>query len=71
MIKFLLTIQICSAIMQQCTEPLKIYPLYNSHYDCATAGFLKGMTVLRELGEEYVNEKHMLMNFSCMKQESI
>ena len=47
--KFLLVIQICSAILQQCTEPLQINT-YNSHYDCATAGFLKGITVLRELG---------------------
>jgi hypothetical protein len=63
--KFLLVIQICSAVLQQCTEPINIYPLYNSHYDCATAGFLKGMTVLRELGIEDVNKDKMLMNFSC------
>lgn len=56
--------------MQQCTEPVKMN-LYNSHYDCATAGFIKGITVLRELGEEYVNDKRMLMNFACVKQESI
>ena len=68
--KFLLTIQICSALMQQCSEPVKMN-IYNSHYDCATAGFIKGITVLRELGEEYVNDKRMLMNFSCVKQESI
>jgi hypothetical protein len=68
--KFLLVIQICSAIMQQCTEPVQMNT-YNSHYDCATAGFLKGITVLRELGEEYVNDKHMLMNFACTKQEAI
>lgn len=63
--KFLLIIQICSAVLQQCTEPINIYPLYNSHYDCATAGFLKGITVLRELGEQDTNQDKMLMNFSC------
>ena len=67
--KFLLTIQICSAILQQCTPPLDV-GMYKSHYDCATAGFIKGMGVLRELGEEYVNEKNMLMNFSCTPQET-
>ena len=67
--KFLLTIQICSAIMGQCTQPVEM-GTYNSHYDCATAGFIKGMTALRELGEEYVNEKRMLMNFSCLPQET-
>jgi hypothetical protein len=67
--KFLLTIQICSAIMGQCTPPLEV-GMYNSHYDCATAGFIKGMSVIRELGEEYTNEKRMLMNFSCSPQET-
>ena len=67
--KFLLVIQICSVVMQQCTEP-KEMGLYKSHYDCATAGFIKGMTAIRELGEEYVNEKKMIMNFSCRSQES-
>jgi hypothetical protein len=68
--KFLLTIQICSAIMSQCTQPVEMGSTYNSHYDCATAGFIKGITALRELGEEYVNEKRMLMNFACKSQET-
>jgi hypothetical protein len=67
--KFLLTIQICSALMQQCTPPFEA-GLYNSHYDCATAGFIKGMTVIREFGEEYANQNRMLMNFSCLEQEA-
>jgi len=68
--KFLLTIQICSALMQQCTPPIEM-GIYNSHYDCATAGFIKGISSIRELGEDYVNEKRMLMNFSCKPQSSV
>jgi hypothetical protein len=67
--KFLLTIQICSAIMGQCTPPLEV-GMYNSHYDCATAGFIKGMGVIREFGEDYTNENRMLMNFACTPQET-
>lgn len=67
--KFILAIQICSALMQNCTPPIEVGS-YKSHYDCATAGFIKGMGVLRELGEEYVNEKNMLMNFSCTPIEN-
>lgn len=55
--------------MQTCTPPIEVGS-YKSHYDCATAGFIKGMGVLRELGEEYVNEKNMLMNFSCTPIEN-
>ena len=68
--KFLLTIQICSALMQQCTPPIEM-GIYNSHYDCATAGFIKGISTIRELGEDYVNEKRMLMNFSCKPQSLV
>lgn len=55
--------------MQTCT-PLIEVGSYKSHYDCATAGFIKGIGVLRELGEEYVNEKNMLMNFNCTPIEN-
>ena len=68
--KFLLTIQICSIIMQQCTDPIKM-GTYDSHYDCATAGFIQGLGGLREFGKEYVDENRMLVNFSCTPQESI
>ena len=67
--KFLLVIQICSVIAQQCTQPVEV-GRYKDHYDCATAGFIRGMGTLREFGEEYVNENHMLVNFSCAKQET-
>jgi hypothetical protein len=68
--KFLLIIQICSVITQQCTDLIKIYPMYNSHFDCATGGFLIGMTTMREIGQEEVNEKKMLMNFTCQELTS-
>ena len=68
--KFLLTIQICSAILQQCTPPLDV-GMYKSHYDCATAGFIQALSGLREFGKEYVDEKRMLVNFSCTPQETI
>ena len=67
--KFLLVIQICSTVLLQCTEPIQMNT-YNSHYDCATAGFLKGITVIRELGVEYSNENKMVMNFSCQELTS-
>ena len=56
--------------MQQCTPPIEM-GIYNSHYDCATAGFIKGISTIRELGEEYTNEKRMLMNFSCKPQSLV
>jgi hypothetical protein len=44
--KFLLVIQICSVITQQCTQPVEI-GRYKDHYDCATAGFIKAMAAYK------------------------
>ena len=68
--KFLLVIQICSVIAQQCTQPVEI-GRYKDHYDCATAGFINAMGAIREIGVEEVNKNKLLVNFSCKEQESI
>ena len=68
--KFLLVIQICSVIAQQCTGSYEI-GRYKDHYDCATAGFINAMGTMREIGVEEVNNNKLLFNFSCKEQESI
>jgi len=67
--KFLLVIQICSIIAQQCTGSYEI-GRYKDHYDCATAGFINAMGTIREIGPEEVNANKLLVNFSCKEQES-
>jgi len=68
--KFLLVLQICSVIVQQCTQPVEI-GRYKDHFDCATAGFINAMGAIREIGVEEVNKNKLLVNFSCKEQESI
>jgi len=68
--KFLLVIQICSIVTQQCTGSYEI-GRYKDHYDCATAGFLNAIGAIREIGVEEVNKNKLLVNFSCKEQESI
>jgi hypothetical protein len=68
--KFLLVIQICSVITQQCTQPVEV-GRYKDHYDCATAGFINAMGAIREIGPEEVNTNKLLVNFYCKEQETI
>ena len=68
--KFLLVIQICSIVAQQCTGSYEV-GRYKDHYDCATAGFINAMGTIREIGPEEVNANKLLVNFSCKEQESI
>ena len=68
--KFVLVLQICSVITQQCTEPVQI-GRYKDHFDCATAGFINAMGAIREIGSEEVNKNKLLVNFSCKEQENV
>ena len=65
--KFLLIIQICSLVHTECLPPQKIYPMYSSHYDCSTGGYLRGLTIIRELGQEEVNKAKIYIHFTCQK----
>ena len=62
--KFLLIMQVCSAIHMSCMErmPVNEYP---THFDCATAGYLNAMGLTREIGTEVVNRDRITVKFEC------
>ena len=63
--KYMLIIQICSAIYQQCSDPHPNFQYYDSFYDCSTAGYLNALTINQSLGIEEVNKGKILINFKC------
>ena len=63
--KFMLVLQICSSIYQQCSEPIPNYVPYDSYYDCSTAGYLNALTINQSLGLEEVNKGKIMVNFKC------
>ena len=63
--KYMLVIQICSAIYQQCSDPHPNFQYYDSFYDCSTAGYLNALTIIQSLGIEEVNKGKILINFKC------
>ena len=38
---------------------------YKTHFDCATAGDLNAMGLMRELGEAEVNKSQITVQFKC------
>ena len=63
--KFELVLILCSALYGDCKEPV-IYPkLFNSHYDCATSGYLNSITSLQTLGPDNVNNFKLQVAFYC------
>jgi hypothetical protein len=62
--KFLLIVQVCSALNFQCMNPMNIGE-YNTHFDCATAGYLNAMGLTREIGQEIVDRDRITVKFEC------
>ena len=63
--KFLLILSVCSASFQTCLPPIKHDVLYDSHFDCATAGYLNAMGLTREIGQEIVDRDRITVKFEC------
>ena len=63
--KFILVLQVCSAVYQQCSDPFPKLQPYNTFYDCATAGYLNAITINQELGMDEVIKGKIMVNFKC------
>jgi hypothetical protein len=59
--KFLLIMQVCSALHMNEMPAGE----YKTHFDCATAGYLNAMGLMRELGEAEVNRSLITVQFKC------
>ena len=68
--KFLLIMQVCSSIAMSCMDPMDAGE-YKTHFDCATAGYLNAMGLMRELGEDTVNKKLITVQFKCMSYDEV
>ena len=62
--KFLLLIQVCSALHMSCMNEM-IVNEYPTHFDCATAGYLNAMGLTQELGQEEVDRSRITIKFEC------
>ena len=69
MLKFALIISICSSLDGSCLYPFKTDKLFNTHYDCAVAGYQHSQTLLRSFGKDRVNESKVIISFKCKPTE--
>ena len=68
--KFLLIMQVCSAIHLACMDEMTAGE-YKTHFDCATAGYLNAMGLMRELGPDEVNRSQITIQFKCKINTSV
>jgi len=69
--KFLLIATICSQIHLECLPPIEHSQHYRSHYDCATAGYLHAMSLMQEMGQDFVNQEEIVIGFKCKAVDEI
>tara|TARA_R110000744_G_scaffold33386_1_gene78379 strand:+ start:142 stop:354 length:213 start_codon:yes stop_codon:yes gene_type:complete len=63
--KFELLMVACSILVGECTQPTKQVPLFTSHYECITAGYLRSLKILDSMGEYLVNNNKIVISFVC------
>ena len=66
--KFILVMTLCSATFQTCLPPNSSQTVYDSYYDCATAGYINSLGDLQQLDIENVNDNKIVINFECLPQ---
>ena len=72
MIKFTLTIWVCSFLGGQlCMPPIQSSVMYDSWYECSRAAHQESMKMMSNLGYKIVNRDKIAMKYKCEEINSI
>ena len=73
MIKFTLTIWVCSFLSAQsvCMAPIQSPILYDSWYECSRAAHQESIKIYSKLGYKVVNENRLATRYTCRVVDSI
>ena len=72
MIKFTLTIWVCSFLGQQlCMPPVHSPVMYNSWYECSRAAHQESLKIMSKLGYRVVNKDQIAIKYRCKVASSI
>ena len=72
MIKFTLTIWVCSFLGQNlCMAPVQSPILYNSWYECSRAAHQESIKIYSKLGYKVVNEARLATRYMCALEDVI
>jgi len=73
MIKFTLTIWVCSFLSVQsvCMPPARSPILYDSWYECSRAAHQESIKIYSKLGYKLVNDSRLATRYTCQVDDSI
>ena len=67
MIKFILTVQLCSIIHMDCMKEFQSNVVFNSYYECMVSGYARSINTLNNMGEQFVDRTKIVVKFSCQE----
>ena len=63
---------VCSAVNGSCMQPpIQNHQSFNTHYECVTAGYLKGLKMVQTMGKELVEKNRLFIAFNCKPDRTI
>ena len=66
MIKFTLTIWVCSFLQGQvCMPPIQSPIMYDSWYECSRAAHQESVKIMSEIGYKVINRDKIAMKYKC------
>ena len=69
MLKFILTLQICSLAMNTCNPPLQHKVVFDDWYSCALIGSKTSTKTFESLSPDYVNATGTIIKYWCTQKE--
>ena len=70
--KYFLLLWVCSSINGSCmVPPLQSSQIFNSHYECVTAGYLEGLQMVQAIGKIEIEKNRLFVAFNCKPEISI
>jgi len=65
--KFELVLLMCSMVANTCAEPKTHIHLYQSHSDCAVAGYIRSLKEIQSLQKTDVDDLKIIVSFTCQE----
>ena len=67
MIKFILTVQLCSIVHMDCMKEFQSNIVFDSYYECMISGHERSLDTLNNMGQQFVDRSKIVIKFSCQE----
>ena len=65
----MLILKVCSAVHMDCLPPIHDSFVFNSWSECASAGYLRSITIMNNMESSIINNNKVVINFKCTEVE--